>query len=268
MIKADRLLGMRLVRRIVVGVLLFTGTGQAMAEVGRTPGIFDVSSTGAAAYTIALWTPQGPNGMQPNLALTYDSGGANGVLGVGWTLSGLSSIERCQTSRGADAGFTGGYDRFCLNGNKLRLDDPGSAYGAPGTTYRTELHSFAAITAYGGSAATGPDYFIMVGNDARTYEFGLTADSRVIVGTQVLRWKLNKVSDTAGNAYLISYSSETGFAVPTAISWTATAAGQSTYRHLAQFNYSTTRTDALSAKFSSQTLANNRRLDSIEVKSS
>ena len=42
---------------------------------------------GTANLSYPIWTPQGRNGMQPNLALTYSSSGGNGWLGVGWDIS-------------------------------------------------------------------------------------------------------------------------------------------------------------------------------------
>src|SRR5690606_33667706 len=66
------------------------------AATGRTPGIFDVSDDGAASYSVPIWTPPGPRGMQPSLSLRYSSLSGNGPLGVGWSVTGLSSIERCR----------------------------------------------------------------------------------------------------------------------------------------------------------------------------
>src|SRR5258705_8839369 len=65
------------------------------AAVGRTAGEFGVSISGAAQYSIPLWTPPGVNGLPPSLALVYSSRGSDRYLGNGWALTGFSSIDRC-----------------------------------------------------------------------------------------------------------------------------------------------------------------------------
>ncbi len=242
--------------------------------VGRTPGTIAVSPSGAATYTIPLWTPPGPRRIQPFLALTYSSQAGNGIVGVGWTVSGaMPSIERCPRTTVEDGAPTSAVyltqtDRFCINGNRLRWVS--GNYGQAGSIYQTESADFSRISAIG-TAGTGPQSFTVETKDGLIYEYGNTADSRVLVGTlpTVLRWMLNKVRDRNGNNYTISYNTATGFAVPNAISWTPVSAGFSTYQYKALFSYSTNRTDkdSILGYVAGQSVANRNRLDSIKIQS-
>jgi hypothetical protein len=65
--------------------------------VGRIDGRFAVTHDGAATYTLPLWTPPGRAGIEPDLALHFNSRAGNGALGIGWSLTStvLSSITRC-----------------------------------------------------------------------------------------------------------------------------------------------------------------------------
>ena len=51
----------------------------------------EASPDGAAHLSFPLWVPPGRQGMQPSLAVTYNSSGANGLMGIGWNLP-MSSI--------------------------------------------------------------------------------------------------------------------------------------------------------------------------------
>src|SRR5882672_6730581 len=124
-----------LTRIALVGTLAALFTSQAFAvDYGRTVGAFGVSPSGSATYTIPIWTPPGPNGIQPSIALAYDSQGGNSLAGVGWNLAATMSIERCLRTTaqdGADGAIdlTSG-DRFCLGGSRLRGFS--GTYGANG----------------------------------------------------------------------------------------------------------------------------------------
>ncbi len=68
---------------------------QSAQAVFSTPGQFSVGQDGSANYSIPIVDPPGTAGMAPKLSLNYSSNGGNGILGMGWGLSGLSQIGRC-----------------------------------------------------------------------------------------------------------------------------------------------------------------------------
>jgi hypothetical protein len=87
---------------------------------------FNVSERGTANLRIPLDVLPGTAGMQPDLAFTYDSRNGNGLLGMGWSISGLSTITRCPTTIAQD-GFIDGVDfdnndKLCLDGQRLVTD--------------------------------------------------------------------------------------------------------------------------------------------------
>ena len=244
-------------RRRAVGVLvlvLVALSPTAFAATGRTIGTYDVSLTGAATYTIPIWAPRGPNSLQPQIALAYNSQSANGYVGVGWSLAGLSSIYRCtqtyaQDPAAAPVTLTTS-DVFCMDGQRLRLT--GGTYGDADSTYQTEVANFANVTAYG-SAGNGPSYFEVQGRDGRTYEYGNGGGSQVLAygTTTAWIWYLDKVTDRAGNTMTITYCTDansyctqsggtaSGTAVPVTISWTPSSHGATTYNYTMNFYYST-----------------------------
>lgn len=148
---------------LALQLLLFCSSAwpQTPATVaGSTPGQFSVSPSGAATYRIPIQVPPGVAGMEPKLELVYNSQGGNGLLGMGWSLSGLSSITRCPRTMATD-GVRGGVnldanDRFCLDGQRLLV--VAGVYGGVGSEYKTELESFSKITSVG-ALGTGPQSF-------------------------------------------------------------------------------------------------------------
>ena len=220
--------------------MLVSNAAQATTAAGRTSGSFAVSPTGAATYAIPLWTPPGPHGMQPNLALVYSSSARGGPVGIGWALAGLSSIYRCNSTVAQDAApaaitltLT---DAFCLDGKRLRLTT--GTYGEAGSTYQTEVADFSNVTATG-TTGNGPSYFEVQGSDGRTYTYGNGGSSQVLAGSTASAWLLNEVSDRPGNTMVITYSQSNGSAVPSTISWTPSTHGSSSYNDEIQFSYAT-----------------------------
>ncbi len=190
---------------------------QPVLTPGSTPGEFSVSPSGAATYTIPLQVPPGVAGMAPRLALVYSSQGGNGMLGMGWGLSGLSAITRCPQTRAQDGNMSGVNfdmnDRFCLDGQRLIVIS--GNYGAAGSEYRTELDSFSKIIA-NGQVGNGPASFTVKTKSGLTMEYGTTTDSFIeATGKPTARvWAQSKVSDVKGNFYTVSYNETQGAYYP------------------------------------------------------
>ena len=242
-------------------------------SVGKTAGSFAVSANGSAQYTIPISAPPGPRGMQPSLALSYDSQSGIGPLGIGWYLSGLGQITRCNLTAAQDAAPAPVSlvvsDGYCLNGSRLRLTS--GTYGTSGSTYQTEIADFSNVTA-NGAAGNGPQYFTVQGRDGLTYQYGYTdgnnngANSEVLANGTALTWFLSKVSDRAGNNWVVNYTPLTGTAVPSKIMWTPTSAGSSSYAYTMQFNYGTNAPQSSIQSYVAGTLVSNAQLlTSIEI---
>ena len=190
----------------------------AGASPGRTPGRADVSPDGEAQYSIPIELPPGTNGLTPVLSLEYRHRTRGGLLGVGWSLSGLSQITRCARTFAqdgvADPAGRSVADRFCLDGQRLVVVN-GVVYEAPNAEYRTEIESFARIRAVAGTSNNGPAHFIVERADGRIYEYGATADSAIDgrstapVGG-VRTWALSRIRDRSGNVIDYRYAEESG----------------------------------------------------------
>jgi len=204
----------KVVTLILVSILSMTQVINAKTHfAGATLGDFQVSSSGAASYAIPLTVPPGIKGMQPNLALTYSSQSGNGLLGMGWNLSGLSAITRCPQTLAQDGNIHGvdftAEDRFCLDGQRFVPVSAGS------NEYRTEMESYSKITAIGGTAAN-PNWFEVRTKDGKIKQYGNTPDSFVnaidaldgTVKADAVMWTINKISDHSTNYINFIYTED------------------------------------------------------------
>jgi hypothetical protein len=92
-------------------ILFFVITANAFSQ--------EVSASGSFTYRYPLKLPPGTNGMAPELALVYDSSAENGILGMGWSISGLSVIAR-------DSSYPINFDandHYIYNGQKMIHDN-------------------------------------------------------------------------------------------------------------------------------------------------
>jgi YD repeat-containing protein len=198
-------------RLACLGWTVFVFSGTAQAAVGRTAGSFDVSAGGEAVYSIPFAAPPGVRGLTPQLALVYSHRSGQTIGGAGWGIAGASAITRCASTVVQDQVARNvrndALDRFCLNGNKLRL--VAGIYGAAGSEYRTELETYQRVTAYN-AAGNGPSSFVVEGRDGLIYEYGNSGDSRIeSVGQSTARaWALNKIRDRDANEIVFTYAED------------------------------------------------------------
>lgn len=182
--------------------------------VGTVAGSGGVTG-GAATYEIPIIVPPGRRGMQPALSLGYSSRSGNGIAGMGWSLSGLSSLHRCPMTLAQDGQIRAvqldTQDKLCLDGQRLIATS--GTYGTAGATYGTELESFVRVTQFGGDLGSASTYFRVERKSGEIAWYGGTSTAatpaRVIPGgvSVPLTWMVSVVLDRADNAMHYAYTS-------------------------------------------------------------
>ena len=153
-------------------------------------------STGTGSYSVKFTVAPGVVGFQPDLALVYNGGNANGPWGLGWRLN-VPHIQR-QTDEGLPS-YVDGEDRFIYSsGEKLvPLEDGDYRFENEGQFMRFRR------LAGGGWEAHTPD--------GTRHIFGETADARVTNGLGIFRWHLQRQVDTHGNEIQYLYIRDSGY---------------------------------------------------------
>jgi len=122
--------------------------------VGTIPGQFNVNQSGGATYEIPIECHPGINGMQPNLSFSYNSQrGGSGPLGIGWNISGLSSIScvpenQFSNEKISGLDFTKNAAQYAIDGNIL-FNSSTVEYGGDGCEYYTENKTYQKINSFG-----------------------------------------------------------------------------------------------------------------------
>jgi len=158
-----------------------------------------VSPTGKPGTSIPIRMPQAVQGMLPSLSLMYSSSQENGLMGVGWHLSGLDSISR-DTFSGIHFDSD---DIFASSlAGQLQL------IGAPGI-YHSKNESFMQFQASPG--ISGPSVWMATVKNGRKFYYGESGAALLANGNPsggIKEWGLSRAVDLHGNEYRIFYTSD------------------------------------------------------------
>jgi hypothetical protein len=164
--------------------------------VGAIPIETSVSLIGGVTYNVPIACTPGRNGHQPNIGISYNSSGGNGVLGFGWNIAGLSMITRTPQNIYYNGKVepvqmnTG--DVFSLDGMRL-LSRSGST-----TEFETEQGDIRVKAVNSGSVV---QYFEVSYPNGSTARFGDTGNS-----TNRLQYPIRELVDMQGNKIIFNYS--------------------------------------------------------------
>jgi len=247
---------------------------------GVLTGNLQVTSSGAAIFTVPIAMAPGVAGVEPNLSLQYSSQGTNGIAGQGWSLQGLSMIHKCPRTKqqdgsarpitmDADPTPTSGNtsDGVCLDGERL--------FELGGATYFLEKKDFSTITYF-----PSDNHFEVKTKANEIRYYGLTANARVVGNgldaqnnptTATAIWALERVADAWGNFIYVHYNldradfAQTGLRV-TEIDYTGHMNGNAVVDAApfasVKFNYET-RPDVRWMRFAQSKFPINQRLKGI-----
>ncbi|WP_438015644.1 SpvB/TcaC N-terminal domain-containing protein [Sorangium sp. So ce315] len=165
------------------------------------------NSRGTAQLSYPIEVPPGRRGIEPALAVTYDSELGNGWLGVGWDLR-VSAIE-IDTRFGVPR-YTGD-ELYALDGEMLR-----AIPGQPGRYERRVEGAFDRIERIG--ADPGSYHWVVTDKNGTRYTYGQSAGARLddrSGDAGIFRWGLELVEDTFGNQMRVSYFKD----APDGVDW-------------------------------------------------
>jgi uncharacterized repeat protein (TIGR01451 family) len=198
------------------------GMGASMPQNGTGALLFDQPYTslftGAARYSIPIWTPSGRAGMTPSISLSYSSGAVDGILGdvqapwvgEGWNIDGTEIVRKITTN---DNGY--GYENsysLTINGSLYELIrdtyDPTRYYVKDSGFLYVKLHNYALGNQQDRSGAdpsnTSGEWWEVVTTDGTRYRLGWNQDSEQLALMYGYACSTGKPCTTPDGAYASS----------------------------------------------------------------
>lgn len=164
---------------------------------------------GSLNYNYPLTIPPGRNGMQPDLALTYNSSAneEEAIIGSGWSVN-IPSIVRINR-KGTDKLYTENYFYSSLNGELVNTT---------GTTYKAKVDNGEFLT-----YTLSSNVWTVKDKKGTVYKFGTNAAERQDNSadtSKVYKWMLQEVRDLNDNYIKYEYYKDAGQIYPSKIKYT------------------------------------------------
>lgn len=171
--------------------------------------------SGAFTYAYPLTLPPGRNGMQPGLALAYNSANTDvaSPVGYGWSLS-LPVIARINRY-GADDLYS---NHDFTSTHSGELDDVALTDGMHGT-YGAKVDDGSFLS----YAYNADDTWTVTDKLGTVYTFGATNDAQLVDpadATRIFRWHLTEIRDTNDNTVTYAYTKDGEQVYPSTIAYT------------------------------------------------
>ena len=189
---------------------------------------------GDASFSFELGIPSGRRGMQPQVSVSYSSGGGNGIMGRGFDVNYGSAITT-DTRNGLPRYDT--HDTYMLDGIILEETDRSENK----ITYKPlKESSFSRIERF--DVNTSNDSWEVTDKSGTKRIYAQDSSSCVGGGQKTFTWNLTKVEDVHGNNVIYEYENkEDGYVYPTEIWYTGHNGTKGNY--CVRFNYDDTRED-------------------------
>ncbi|MES0490160.1 MAG: FG-GAP-like repeat-containing protein, partial [Leptospirales bacterium] len=177
-----------------------------------------VSPDGSFSKQVGIEIPPGRNGIQPSLSLVYNSNGANGIAGAGWSISGfggaITKDNRFYSDRVSER--SAGVQQFAGPGGRLVEIDRA---GLPGV-YHYERENYSEIS-FDSTCNGGLGCWVeTLANGSRVY-YGEGADHILLDSSgKTYAWLLSRVEDVYKNGYRLTYEIIDNVAYPKMVEYT------------------------------------------------
>lgn len=162
------------------------------------------TQSGTLSVNFPVYMPEGVGGLKPQVAINYNSHGGNGLLGVGFNLSGAGSIQRCakivETERVSSLPAYTDNDAICYNGQKLILTSGTKLQD--GAEYRTEIDTYNKVSL---SRSGSSFVFTVYKKDGRIETYAKAIKSKGVLAGVEKQWLLSEVKDRFENKITYSY---------------------------------------------------------------